>query len=70
MLIKWAVARGTAVIPKSTTEKHIISNLESLKVDLDEEDLKKIAGIKRNFRYVTGEFFVTPGNPYHNIYDL
>ena len=70
VLIKWAVARGTAVIPKSTTEKRIISNLESIKVDLDEEDLKKIAGIKRNFRYVTGEFFVTPGNPYHNIYDL
>lgn len=70
VLIKWAVARGTAVIPKSTTEKHIISNLESINVELDEEDLKKIAGIKRKFRYVTGEFFVTPGNSYNNIYDL
>lgn len=70
VLIKWAVARGTAVIPKSTTEKHIIANLESIKVELDEEDLKKISGIKRNFRYVTGEFFVTPGNSYNNIYDL
>ena len=70
VLIKWAVARGTAVIPKSTTEKHIIANLESIKLNLDEEDLKKIAEIKRNFRYVTGEFFVTPGNSYQNIYDL
>lgn len=70
VLIKWAVARGTAVIPKSTTEKHIISNLESIKVELDEEDLKKIASIERSFRYVTGEFFVTPGNSYSNIYDL
>ncbi|MCX2838305.1 aldo/keto reductase [Salinimicrobium sp. MT39] len=70
VLIKWAVSRGTAVIPKSTTGKHIISNLESINVKLDEEDLKKIAGIERHFRYVTGEFFVTPGNSYNNIYDL
>lgn len=70
VLIKWAVSRGTAVIPKSTTEKHIISNLESISVKLDEEDLKKIAGIKRHYRYVTGEFFVTPANSYNNIYDL
>lgn len=70
VLIRWAVTRGTAVIPKSTTKEHIISNLESEKLSLDEDDLKKIAGIERKFRYVTGEFFVTPGNPYSNIYDL
>ncbi|NJW52634.1 aldo/keto reductase [Salinimicrobium oceani] len=70
VLIKWAVARGTAVIPKSTTKKHIISNLESEKLALDEQDMEKIAEIEREFRYVTGEFFVTPGNPYNNIYDL
>ena len=70
VLIKWAVARGTAVIPKSTSKDHIISNLESINLELDEEDHKKIAGIKRNFRYVNGEFFVTPGNSYNNIYDL
>ena len=70
VLIKWAVARGTVVIPKSTTKEHIVANLESIKIPLDEDDLKKISAIKRNFRYVTGEFYVTPGNPYHNIYDL
>lgn len=70
VLIKWAVSRGTAVIPKSTTKEHIISNLESEKLPLDEDDLKKIANIEREYRYVTGEFFVTPGNPYSNIYDL
>ena len=69
VLIKWAVSRGTAVIPKSTTKKHIISNLESQHLQLDEQDLKDIAELDRHFRYVTGEFFVTPGNPYENIYD-
>jgi alcohol dehydrogenase (NADP+) len=70
VLIKWAVTRGTAVIPKSTSRDHIISNLESENLPLDEEDLKKIANIEREYRYVTGEFFVTPGNPYNNIYDV
>lgn len=70
VLIKWAVSRGTAVIPKSTTEKHIIANLESQKLQLDNDDHKSIANINRTFRYVTGEFFVTPGNSYNNIYDL
>jgi alcohol dehydrogenase (NADP+) len=70
VLIQWAVSRGTAVIPKSTSEQHIISNIKSADLKLDNEDLKEIANIGREFRYVTGEFFVTPGNSYENIYDL
>lgn len=70
VLIKWAVQRGTAVIPKSTSKNHIIDNLKSDNIELDEKDLEKISEIKRHFRYVNGEFFVTPNNPYHNIYDL
>jgi len=70
VLIQWAVTRGTAVIPKSTTREHIISNLRSAELQLQEEDMKEIAEIGGEFRYVTGEFYVTPGNPYENIYDL
>ena len=70
VLIKWAVDRNTAVIPKSTSKDHIISNLKSAELQLDDQDKKDIANIHRSFRYVTGEFFVTPGNPYNNIYDL
>lgn len=69
VLIKWAVNRGTAVIPKSTSEDHLSDNLESMQVELDQQDMKKIAAINRRFRYVTGEFFVTPGNSYENIFD-
>lgn len=69
VLISWAVARGTAVIPKSTTERHIIANLKSGEIQLDQEDLERISRLDRHFRYVTGAFFVTPGNPYENIYD-
>ena len=70
VLINWAVSRGTAVIPKSTSQEHILDNLKSLNFELDEDDHKTIAAIGKDFRYVNGEFFVTPGNPYNNIYDL
>jgi alcohol dehydrogenase (NADP+) len=70
VLIKWAEKRGTAVIPKSTTEKHIKMNLKSTELNLDDDDLQAISDIDIRFRYVDGEFFVTPGNPYANIFDL
>ena len=69
VLIKWSETRGTAVIPKSTNESRIRENLQSTGVNLDETDLKEIAELDEHFRYVTGEFFVTKGNSYENIYD-
>ncbi len=69
VLIKWNLKRGTAVIPKSTSENHLIDNLKSDEIDLDEEDMQEISKLDRHFRYVNGEFFVTAGNPYSNIYD-
>lgn len=70
VLIKWAENRGTAVIPKSTSEEHIKMNLDSTKLQLDGEDIKTINHIATDFRYVDGEFFVTSGNSYQNIFDL
>lgn len=69
VLIKWAESRGTAVIPKSTNEVRIEQNIQSTGVNLDEDDFKQIADLDRHFRYVTGEFFVTKGNSYEDIYD-
>lgn len=69
VLIQWHVQRGTAVIPKSTNAERIKENLESTRLNLDKDDLEKIASLNYNFRYVTGEFFVTKGNSYDNIYD-
>lgn len=69
VLIKWSLDRGTAVIPKSTTKAHIISNLKSVELELDDQDQKKIATMDRHFRYVSGKFYVTPGNPYNNLFD-
>ncbi len=69
ILIKWAEQRGTAVIPKSTNEGRIEENIKSAAIKLNENDLNEIKKLDKHFRYVTGEFFVTEGNSYSNIYD-
>ena len=69
VLIKWQLVRGTAVIPKSTNPERIQENIESAGVNLKEDDLQQISELDRHFRYVNGEFFVTKGNPYSNIFD-
>lgn len=69
ILIKWSEQRGTAVIPKSTNEGRIKDNLASEGYQLEENDMKEIAGLDRHFRYVTGKFFEMEGNSYKNIYD-
>ncbi|MCM4158009.1 aldo/keto reductase [Gramella sp. AN32] len=69
ILINWSMQRGTAVIPKSTNEGRIKENLMSAGFQLDEDDLREIAGLDKHFRYVNGKFFELEGNSYSNIYD-
>ncbi len=71
VLISWAVNRGTVVIPKSSNPGRLQQNLDSAGINLDGEDMIKLAGLERKFRYVTGEFWVKEGGPYTlaNIWD-
>lgn len=69
VLIAWQVQRGTAVIPKSTNADRLKQNLESALCRLSEEDIKKINGLDRHYRYVDAKFFDVPGNTYSNVYD-
>jgi alcohol dehydrogenase (NADP+) len=69
VLIGWHVNRGTSVIPKSTSAAHISSNYSAGSLELDAEDMKRIAALDRNYRYITGKFFEAPEKGYSNIYD-
>ncbi|SCX90000.1 alcohol dehydrogenase (NADP+) [Nonlabens sp. Hel1_33_55] len=69
ILIAWSHQRGTAVIPKSTSEGHIKSNIASAAVNFDKQDLKDLADLDRHYRYVTGKFFEVPEKGYKDIYD-
>jgi alcohol dehydrogenase (NADP+) len=69
VLIHWSADRGTAVIPKSTNEGRIKENLASDSIDFDKEDLKQLADMDQQYRYVTGKFFEIPEKGYDTIYD-
>jgi len=69
VLINWHTQRDISVIPKSTTTSHIIANYNAASVPLDNEDMNTIAGLDRNYRFITGKFFSAPEKGYANIYD-
>jgi len=69
VLINWSAQRGTAVIPKSTNPLRIKENLDAARLQLDTDDLKNLAQLDKNYRYVTGKFFEVPEKGYDNIYD-
>ena len=64
VLIAWALARGTAVIPKSTHAGRIEQNLAAAELVLEPDDLAKLATLDEAARYVTGDFWCPPGSPY------
>lgn len=64
VLISWAIHRGTAVIPKSTSPNHIRENLEAVELTLTEDDLEEISTLNRGRRYVAGRPWCMEGSPY------
>ncbi|MFO7764080.1 MAG: aldo/keto reductase [Wenzhouxiangellaceae bacterium] len=69
ILIAWAVARDTIVIPKSTSPERIRQNLESANVALDDADMNRIQSLDRHYRYIGGNVFRTESGLYGNIFD-
>lgn len=69
ILIAWAVARDTIVIPKSTSPERIRQNLESADIDLDDTDMDRIRALDRHYRYIGGNAFRTESGLYGNIFD-
>ncbi|WP_022835373.1 aldo/keto reductase [Salisaeta longa] len=64
VLIRWAIERGTAVIPKSVTPEYIRQNLAAAELSLTEDDMEQIAALNRGRRYVDGSFWAMEGSPY------
>lgn len=69
VLIKWAVERETAVIPKSTNPGRIEENFNSKDIQLDEDDHSKIKSLDKHYRYLTGKELETKSDMYRNIFD-
>ena len=64
VLIRFAIERGTAVIPKSTNPARLAENFRAAELSLSADDMASLAGLESGFRYVDGSFFTPPGSPY------
>ncbi|MFC6716941.1 aldo/keto reductase [Natrialbaceae archaeon GCM10025810] len=54
--LAWLREKGAAAIPKATGEEHIRDNWESLALELDDEDVRKIDSIEETDRQVDPSF--------------
>jgi 2,5-diketo-D-gluconate reductase B len=54
--LAWLRAHGVTAIPKATGENHILENWDSLRIDLDPDDVARIDAIERRDRQVDPGF--------------
>ena len=64
ILIAWAIARGTSVIPKSVNPARLKQNFEALLVQLEAGDMEALQRLDRRRRYVDGALWAAVGGPY------
>ena len=64
VLIRWALQRGTSVIPKSTNPKRLQENFAAAQLELTEADMQAIANLDHHYRFIHGEFWALEGSPY------
>lgn len=64
VLIRWALQRGTSVIPKSTNPKRLRENFAAAAIQLSDADMKAIGDLDHHYRFIHGEFWTPEGSPY------
>jgi len=70
VVLRWAVQRGTAVIPKTSRRERLRENLALFDFSLNEEEMAGISALNRNRRFNDpGVFCEAAFNTFHPIYD-
>jgi len=71
VLIRWAMERRTAVIPKSVNPDRLAENFKSMNIELSNEDMEALSRLDKGSRYIRGDFWTTSGSPYtlQNLWD-
>lgn len=71
VLIRWAMERGTSVIPKTVNPDRLAENLNAFDISLSPEDMQSLASLDQHRRYIRGNFWTAPGSPYtyENLWD-
>lgn len=72
VLIRWAVQRGTSVVPKSVTPSRIESNFDVFDWELSEVQMAELSAIEplSQMRMLHGTFWLNPEGPYRTLEDL
>lgn len=70
VVLRWAVQRGTSVIPKSSRLDRITENIDLFDFELDDNEMKLVASLDRNHRYNDpGVFCEQAFNTFFPIYE-
>lgn len=70
VVLRWAVQRGTAVIPKTSRPERLLENLELFDFALSDDEMTAISALNRNRRFNDpGVFCEGAFNKFHAIYD-
>lgn len=71
LILAWIRQRGVSVIPKSVNPERLKQNLESVNIELSQEEMDIVKSVNKNRRYVDGSFFAVPDGPYtiENLWD-
>ncbi len=64
ILIKWAIDRHTAVIPKSVNPIRLAENFKATQVELNPDEMTAILALDMATRYVRGAIWTPPGSAY------
>jgi len=64
VLLRWAIQRGTSVIPKSVNPGRMKQNLDAASLKLSDNEMDKIAALDNQGRFIIGGFWNAPGKGY------
>lgn len=70
VLIRWAVQRGTSVLPKSVQPQRIAANLDVFDWEIPAEAYDKLSALPYQARQVEGALWINPAGPYRTLADL
>ncbi|KAG4922201.1 hypothetical protein AAZX31_18G189200 [Glycine max] len=72
VLVKWAIQRGTSVIPKSTKPDRIMENVSVFNWELPERDFKTLSNMPDQRRVLDGEdlFVNKSAGPFRSVEDI
>ena len=70
VLIRWALQRGTSVIPKAVNIEHIHENFQVFDWELSEEQFHELSTLEPQKRMLRGEFLIKEGGPYKSAAEV